>query len=294
MQRVHILMAIGLAMVWGFNFVTIAVGLKDFPPLLFVALRFLLAAVPLLWLGRQHRPGTSWKAVIAIGLMLGVVKFGLLFSGMAAGMPAGLASLVLQAQALFTALFAAAFLGERPSGRAWSGMAVAFFGMGVIGSGLPGSATLTGFLLVLAAAAAWGGANVLTRQARSHDRLGLTLWISLVPPLPLLAGSLAWEGLDRMAAAFANLSLTGIACLLYVVVFATLLGFVVWNHLLGLYAASRVAPFTLLVPVFGLSFSAMLLGEPFTPSLAAGTILVMAGLMLTLGFPELWPRLFRR
>ncbi len=73
-------LAIAVMAIWGFNFVVIKIGLVSFPPLLFSALRFALAAFPLiLFIGR---PPVSWRYIVGIGLTLGVAKFGLLFIGM--------------------------------------------------------------------------------------------------------------------------------------------------------------------------------------------------------------------
>lgn len=129
MRPLHIALAALVAAVWGVNFVVIEVGLAHFPPLLFSALRFLVAALPAVFF--VGRPKVAWKWIVSVGLVLGVAKFGLLFIGMDRGMPAGLSSLVLQVQAVFTALFAAVALGERPGGIRVVGMAVALAGIGV-------------------------------------------------------------------------------------------------------------------------------------------------------------------
>src|SRR5690606_35676571 len=129
MRPRHIALAVLVAALWGVNFVVIELGLDHFPPLLFSALRFLVAAVPAIFL--LGRPSVAWKLVVGVGLVLGVGKFGLLFIGMDQGMPAGLSSLVLQVQAVFTALFAALALSERPGRVRLAGMAVALAGIGV-------------------------------------------------------------------------------------------------------------------------------------------------------------------
>src|SRR5690349_8120931 len=126
----HLLLALGIALIWGVNFVVIEVGLAHFPPLLFSALRFLVAAVPAIFFLRS--PGVPWRWVALVALSLGVVKFGLLFSGMAAGMPPGLSSLVLQAQAVFTLVFAVLLLKERLTRQQVLGMAVALGGIALI------------------------------------------------------------------------------------------------------------------------------------------------------------------
>src|SRR5882757_7162777 len=107
----HRALAVLVTIIWGVNFVVIDEGLRDVPPLVLTALRF-LACAPLVLL--VPRPTAKLRFVLGYGVMLGVVKFGLLFTAMAHGMPAGLASLVLQLQALFSLALASLLLGERP------------------------------------------------------------------------------------------------------------------------------------------------------------------------------------
>src|ERR1700712_1314524 len=109
----HVLLAVAVAATWGLNFVVIDVGLEQVPPLVLCALRFALVGFPLAFFVR--RPRIPWRLIVGIGVALGVVKFGLLFTSMDVGMPAGLASVVLQTQAPFTLLLAAAGAGERPT-----------------------------------------------------------------------------------------------------------------------------------------------------------------------------------
>lgn len=281
MRPLHIALAVAVAAVWGFNFVMIKLGLRDFPPVLFSCLRFALAASPLLLLGVRGGPPVPWRYIIGIGVSLGVVKFSLLFIGMDIGMPAGLSSLVLQSQAFFTALFAAAVLGDRPGPRQMAGMAVAFGGIGVIALEMPAGDSLLGLGLVVAAAACWGVANIIMKQARAPDLFRLMLWVSVVPPLPLFLLSLGMEGPERIAAALTGLSAMGVAALVYIAAGATLFGFAAWGFLLRSYPASLVAPFSLLVPIFGLTSSALVLGESLSALKLAGAGLVFAGVALT-------------
>jgi len=281
MRLAHIVLAVLVAAVWGFNFVAIKVGLRDFPPILFSSLRFLLAATPLLVLGVRGGPPVAWRHILGIGIVLGVVKFSMLFVGMDVGMPAGLSSLVLQSQAFFTVLFAAVLLGDRPGWRPLLGMATAFAGIGVIAMDMPAGGSLIGLGLVIAAAAAWGVSNILMKQARAPDLFRLMLWVSLVPPLPLFLLSLAVEGPQRIVGALAGLTWLGFGALAYIAAGATLFGFAAWGFLLRHHPASLVAPFSLLVPIFGMSSSALLLGEEVSSAKVAGAVLVFAGLAVT-------------
>ena len=285
MPRTHLALAVLVAAIWGLNFVIIEVGLEDFPPLLLSALRYALAALPLLVLGGM--PAVPWRWVLAVGVAIGVVKFSLLFIGMDVGMPAGLASLVLQAQALFTVVLAAAVLRERIAGSQVAGLAIAFAGLALVAGGLDGVATPEGFALVIAAAAAWGAGNLALKRAAPEDPLRFMTTVCLVPPLPLLALSLAFEGPGEIGDALAGADARGIGAVLYLAFAATTVGWGLWGYLMGRHPASTVAPFALLVPVFGLSFGALLLGEPVTGRDVAAAVLVLGGVLLTLRAPRL-------
>lgn len=279
MRPHHRALAVLVAVVWGVNFVVIEVGLVHFPPLLFSALRFLVAALPAVFLVR--RPGVALRWVIAVGLVLGVAKFGLLFLGMDQGMPAGLSSLVLQIQAVFTAGLAALLLRERLCPAQIAGMAVAVAGIGVAAADQGATGPVGAFLLVIAAAAFWGLSNILTRRAAPPDALSWIVWVSLVPPLPLLALSLLFEGPSAGVQAAGSLDLTGVAALVYVAGVTTLFGFGAWGLLLRTYDASTVAPYSLLVPVFGMAAAALSRGEPLTPLAALAAALLIGGVALT-------------
>ncbi|MEU0391412.1 EamA family transporter [Streptomyces sp. NPDC006208] len=279
MRPAHIALAALVAAVWGVNFVVIEIGLGRFPPLLFSALRFLAAALPALFL--VGRPKVAWKWIVGVGLVLGVAKFGLLFTGMDRGAPAGLSSLVLQSQAVFTALFAFAALGERPGRVRTLGMAVALAGIAVAAVDEGASGPLSGFVLVIAAAACWGVSNVLTRKAAPPDALNFMVWVSTVPVLPLTALSLLTEGPRRDLDALRALDWTGVGVVLYVAWVTTIFGFGVWGWLLRRHPASSVAPFSLLVPVFGMSSAALFLGEAISPLRWCAAALLVGGVALT-------------
>lgn len=281
MPLAHVALAVLVAAVWGFNFVVIKLGLGSFPPILFSVLRFTLASLPFLWFYRDG-PGVAWRWVLGIGAALGLFKFSFLFVGMDLGMPAGLSSLVLQTQAAFTVLFAALALGERPSRRNLAGMALAFAGIAVIGAAdLAPAGALEPFLLVILAAACWGVSNVLMKRAAASDVLRLMVWVSAVPPLPLLLLSLTWEGPDRVGAALTGMGWGALSAVAYVAFGATILGFGLWGWLLRRHSAGVVAPFSLLVPVFGMTSAALVLGETPAPASLAGGAMVIGGVAVS-------------
>lgn len=284
MKPHHIALAILVAAAWGFNFVVIRVGIDNFPPLLFSALRFALAALPLVFFLRK--PPTPWAVIVGIGLVLGVVKFSLLFIGMDVGLSAGLASLVLQSQAFFTVILAALILREKPSALQISGIAIAFGGIALIATTVDNSVTPLGLALVIAAGVAWACSNLLMKKAGPVDMLHLMVWVSLIPPLPLLALSYIFEGPEAIAASLTGMTWSGIGAIGYIAFLATIFGFAVWGKLIRIYGAGQVAPFSLLVPIFGMSSAALVLGEDFGPTRLAAALLVIIGLVLTVWKPR--------
>jgi O-acetylserine/cysteine efflux transporter len=273
-----VILALAVVAVWGANFVAIDAGLDELPPLLFVAVRFLLTAVPAVFL--VPRPDVGWRAVVALGLLMCVGQFGLLFVGMALGMPAGLSSVVMQSQAVFTVLIAAAVLGERPRRAQLAGLGIAAAGVAVIGADRGDAVPLVALLLLLAGSACWGGANVVTRAARPARPFSLLVWSSLVAPVPLAGLSLVLEGPRRIAGSVATAGAATLWSLLYIVVLATFFGFGAWYRLLARYDSSVVAPFSLLVPVTGLSSAWLLLGERPTALQLTGSLVAIAGVGL--------------
>ena len=289
MRPVHVALAVLVAAIWGLNFVVVEVGLDDFPPLLLSALRYTLASLPLLVLGGGAL--VPWRWVLAVGGAIGVVKFSLLFVGMDVGMPAGLASLVLQVQAFFTLAFAAVLLRERLHAAQVAGLVLASAGLALVASGLDGVATPAGFALVVAAAAAWGVGNVAIKRAAPADPFRFMSWMCLVPPIPLFVLSLTFEGPRAVGDALAGIDLGGLGAVAYIAFAATTVGWGLWAHLMRAYSASTVAPFSLLVPVFGLAFAALLLGEPVGARVVVAAVLVVSGVFLTQRAPRISPHI---
>src|SRR5262245_42469625 len=232
MPRRHVAIATAVAVIWGVNCVVIHVGLGSFPPLLFAALRFCLVALALPFV---PRPGVPVRYVIAVGVFLSAGQFGLLFVGIDRGMPAGLASLVLQLQAAFTVGLAVLVLGERPRAAQLAGGALALAGIAIIAAGRASAVPLGALTLTVGAALSWGVGTRAPGRARAPQPLGVLVWSSLVPPLPLAALSFLTERGEPV-----SIDAAGVLAVLYVVVLSTFLGFGVWAWLMSRYEASSV------------------------------------------------------
>jgi O-acetylserine/cysteine efflux transporter len=275
MSGVHVVLALLVAVIWGLAFVATRVALDVVSPPQLTALRFLVAAVPALWLAR---PPVPWGALVVAGLFLFAGQFLLQFFGITLGMPPGLASIVIQTQVLFTIVFSAVMLGERPSPRQWTGTAIAFAGLAVIAATVGQDLTVIGFTLTGLAAVSFGIGNVLVKRLPPVDALHLVIWLSLVPPLPSLALSAFLDGPRALVTALAAASWLQVAAILYLGVVATALAYAIWGWLLRRYVVATVAPFALLTPFVAAYASSLVFGERFGALRLAGMALVMLGL----------------
>jgi O-acetylserine/cysteine efflux transporter len=272
----HVALALLVTVIWGLAFVATRVALDDVSPALLTALRFLVAALPVVAL---PRPTIGWRPLVLIGLTLYTGQFLFQFFGIAAGMPPGLAAIVVQTQALFTIVFAAVAAGERPSPREWTGTAVAFGGLAVIAATVGHDLTAAGLALTALSAISWGAGNVLVKRLPPVDPLALAVWLSLVPPVPGLALAALMDG-PGAPLAWRGASWRAIGAVLYLGLIATVLAYAIWGYLLRRHPAARVAPFALLVPFVAAAASALVLGERFGARRLAGMALVLAGLAI--------------
>jgi O-acetylserine/cysteine efflux transporter len=279
MQLRHILMVLIVAAVWGFNFIAVKIGLMEVPPFLYGAGRFVIAALPAFFI---KKPNVSWAILIGIGLMT-CFKFSFMFMGIYMDVSAGLASLILQIQGFFTLILSVFFYKAKISANHLLGMVISLIGMILIGCQFDTQSTLIGFSLILSAALAWAYSNILFRKAGKVDMFALTVWTSVIPPLPMLIGGFMYEGYESIGGfldPFSKMTLIGWLCLLYTACISTWVGTTLWGILLKTYEPYKVAPFSLLVPIFGITFASLILGEEFGVVLSIACLFIFVGLII--------------
>lgn len=142
-------------------------------------------------------------------------------------------------------------------------------------------------LLTLCGGLGWAIGNLCNRRAHAAEPFRLMLWMTVVPPVPMLAVSLVLEGPAAVAASFTGLGerqgLLALGGLAFTVVVATLLGSGIWTALMARHPSSTVAPFSMLVPVVGIGSSWVLLGDPTSATELALGAVVVAGVLLGSG-----------
>jgi len=285
-----LLAALSVVVIWGLNFVAMKWALVDFTPFQLGVWRYVFAVLPLVFIVR--RPAVPWRWVIAYGLCQGVGQFGVLFIALQVGMTAALASVLMQTQLFFTALLGVLLLGEQLSrplrwGLVWAAVGLGCFAMNYLGGAVAAGTTLLGFVLNLVSAAMWAASNIVARRtqqvAGSYDALGFVVWSAVVPIVPFMllslvfdAPALRWQWLDAPLSSWLAVAYLGWC--------ATIMAYALWTGLLKRHPASRVAPFSLGVPVIGLAAGMGMLGERITLwQWAGGACIVMALVVVLLG-----------
>jgi O-acetylserine/cysteine efflux transporter len=282
--------ALAIIVIWGMNFVVMKYALRDFTAFQMGAARFLFAALPLLFFIKPPKVALKW--LLLYGLCQGVGQFGLLFTALQFGMTASLASVLMQTQVFFTALFGVLLLGERLKASQVMGLALAALGLACFAmhfisasANAVGAVTMFAFVLNLGAAASWAVSNLVARKAQlgspSYDPLAFIVWTSLVPVIPFIIFStlmddpaLRWQWTSARLSSW-----LGIAYLGWV---ATVTAYAMWTALLKRHSANRVAPLSLGVPVVGIAAGMLILGEQVSLWQWAGVALVVSALAAAL------------
>lgn len=304
MTPIYTALAVLVTFIWGVNFTFIAWGLESFPPLMLTALRFFFTAVPLVLF---LKPPTFNRTLLIYAIGTFVMQYAFVFTAMHLGASPGLTALLLQMQIFITVLLAYFILGEAVSRMQIIGMLVGVLGLSVIALNLGGDMPVAGFVCILIAAVGWSFGNIASKQASAQatlkaaqqktdvatissttgknktsalSALALVAWGGLIACVILTVSSLMFETDAWQLVTFTDASLKSWLSLGFIVYISTLVGFGLWAHLLSQNTASKVMPFALLVPVFGMTTSVVLTGEVVTWWKMLAMILILSGLLL--------------
>lgn len=272
----YICMAILIALIFGFNSAVVKMGVKSVNPLMYAAWRYMLVWPLLLFV---PRPKTSWKnVVLASSTVGGTVTLAAVILHLGVG--AGLASVLMQTQVFFTALFAIWLWKEWPTRYGWIGMITAFVGVCCIALRMGAEVSYLGIFLTLCGAICWAANNIAFRKVRDSNIVHMMVWGSLVMPVPLMILSAIFYGPRSVIENPLNFSAMTISSLLFSGFASGLGGSILTGLLLKHNPATVVAPFMLLVPVSSLIFAYYILGETLTLLSAVGCFFVLMGLAI--------------
>jgi drug/metabolite transporter (DMT)-like permease len=283
---------IAMAALWGASWPWGRVVAQAMPPLAAACLRFLLAsAVLLLWLYRSGRMGglralaaRQWLG-LACASAVGVLGYSIFFLLALQTVPAGKAAMVVALNPVLTMLFAVLLFREAVNRLMWAGLVLAVGGaLYALGGGsftaLQPASSGAGALLLLGCAGCWVAYTLIGRLVlASVDALTTTTVTAAIGAALLLLASLVWEGPAAWAglpaaAAHAWYSLVALA------LGATALAYAWYLNGVRVLGAGAAAAYMALVPLWGMLFSSIWLGEPITASLMGGGAAAIAGMLL--------------
>lgn len=269
--------------VWGAGYVATKIGLQYAPPFTFLTLRFafgLLCLLPvvLIWKPTWPRSVTELKHLAVAGLLMHAVQLGGSHYAQYLGMSAGVAALIIACQPLFTAIIASGWMGERLRPRQWAGVAIGLAGVAlVVWHKIDIREVTLGSLFGTLIALAGVTAAVLYQRKFS-------------PKADLKAAAVVQFGASLVVLAPLALVVEGFPviwgwpmalAIVFLVIFASILGVSVLNLLMRQGAATRVASMMYLPPVFAVVLEAAMFGLVPSALALAGIAVTCAGVAMT-------------
>ena len=284
MTRFDLLLFLMVA-IWGANFSLVKVALREFPELVFNALRLLIASSLFLgaiwWQQRTTpRPALSraeWIRIVVLGL-IGHLIYQFLFLGGLKRTSVANGSLIMGTTPVIVALLSAWTGHERISLQRWLGAAISFLGLYIVVGAQAGLGNPTGDLLVLASTACWATYSVASVPLlKRHSPVVVTGYTMTVGAT---AYTLAAVPALR-AMAWGQVSALGWGLMLASAVFALGLAYLIWYSSVQRVGSTRTAAWSNVTPVMAMSIAALWLGEGLALRQLAGAGVIFAGLVMT-------------
>ncbi len=271
-----IALIIAMNLVWGLNLVASKIGVAQFPPIFFTALRFGSLALFLLPFLRVQRG--QMACLLAGAVLTGPVAFALLFVGLSLVEDVSTVAIANQLLVPFATLLSVWLLKETIRWRRRLGIVLAFAGVAIINFDPRVFVDWKGLALVVLSCFFGAAGLIFIKRLRNIRALTLQAWIAVVGGPILLMTSLLLESGQWQAVR--NADAQGWGALIFTTVAASLFAHTVWYYLVSRYPVTRVAPLTLLSPLFSIFFGVTLLDDQLTPRMLLGGAVTLAGVLI--------------
>lgn len=277
MRRADLARLLALAAVWGASFLFMRVAAPAFGPATTADVRMLVAGAALsayfAWVGFD----VAWRRWAGQYLLVGAFNSAapfLLYSYAALELSAGAMAVINATSPMFAALLSVAFLGERLSARRGLGLFLGVVGVALVSNPLGGDGLAAG--AALAAALSYAVSAVyLRRWGKKLPARGMAVGTQLAGGLLLLPLAAVFAPTSMPAPlAWANLLALGLLC--------SALAYLLYFRLIADIGATQALSVTYLIPIFGLLWGALFLGESPTLAMLLGALLVIMGTALVL------------
>ena len=274
MKPQHLLLALLITVIWGFNFVAAKTALDHFPTFEMLLLRFILLAIILFPFLRV--PRNKVRPVMAVGFMVGILHFSLNFSGLGMSGDVSSAAIATQLFIPFGAILAIIFLGERIG--MWRIMAVvaAFTGTVVISFDPVVVDHLDALFVVVISAVPMAIATIMLRRLTGVGPMQVQAWTAVVGIPGYLILTILFE--RGQVEAIRTATFAPVAGIVYAAIAGSIIGHGGLYFLLKHYPVTWVSPLFLLAPVFAIFFGVTVYGDQPTLQILVGGLMTIAGI----------------
>ncbi len=276
MKPIDMLMAIGVAVIWGMGFVVAKSAMGHFPPIFLMALRFTVAAGCLLCFFPPP-PMAMLRRIFWVSLVGATVQYGLTFTGLG-GLDVSTAAIIVQLEVPFALLLAWLVFGDSLGVRQFVGIALAFAGIAYLAGEPRLSGSVFHLALMVGGAFAWALGQIMVKRLGVVGGFVLITWMAALATPQLFLASWLFESGQITALANASPAIWGAVAYLGLVM--TALAYAMWYHLLGRYPLSRVMPFLLLLPLASIAGGVLFLGENLSLDMAIGGACTLTGMAI--------------
>ncbi len=320
MTPIHIALAILVTFIWGVNFTFIAWGLESFPPLMLTAMRFFFTAIPLVFFLKPPKfSRTLFIYAIGTFVLQYAFVFTAMHLGASAGLTALLLQLQIFITVLLAYVILGEAVSRMQIGGMLIGvlgLSVIALNLGgdmpllgficiviaaigwSFGNIASKQSSKQASEQTATKAVSQGAGRSTILPVNPHNKtsknasnrtatlssllpaLALVVWGGLIACVILTLSSLVFETDAWQLARFTQASSKSWLSLGFIVYISTLIGFGLWAHLLAQNTTSKVMPFALLVPIFGMIASVLLTGEVVTWWKILAMVLILLGLIL--------------
>ena len=271
-----LVLLVAMNLIWGLNLIASKIGVGQFPPIFFTALRFGSLALFLVPMLRMHRG--QMVNLFAAAMLTGPATFALLFAGIYLTEDAATVAVATQMGVPFSTLMSVLFLGETIRWRRTLGIVLAFAGIVIISFDPRVFAYWEGLALVVGSSFVSSLGLIFLKRLNGIRPLELQSWIALVGGSILLMLSFILEGGQMNAVR--NATWEGWGALLFTTVMSSLIAHTAWYYLVGRYPVTSISPITLLSPLFGIFFGVTLLHDQLTARMLAGGAVTLFGVLI--------------
>jgi drug/metabolite transporter (DMT)-like permease len=270
-------------LLWSSAFSAAKLALFDCPPLLLLTARFLIASVVML--GAAAISGTNWRklarrdlvALAGLGIANNALYLGLNYIGMRS-ISSGLSALIVSMNPVLTALIATMVLDERMTWRKAAGLLLGVGGVAfIVESRIAGGIdSPVGIMFTIGALVSMVGGTILFKYLAPNGGLWIGNGVqNLAGGLVLVPFAFSLESVGDVTPTW-----TLVISLAYSALLVSVVGYLLWFHLLTTSGATAASAYHFMMPPLGMLFGWLLLGEHVAPADLVGIAPVALGIYL--------------